>query len=655
MGKPFEQELQKFDSTYRFAKDLEISNFRDIMNNTSYFPLISIGSGGSLTSALFASLLHQQTCKMAIFSTPLEILSLGELVSNSSVLLITAGGKNYDIISAFRMIAEKEPVSLNTMCATKSNALKDLAKNYQYSNTLEFDLPCGRDGFLATNSLLSFNLLLLRLYENSFGNNYKIPESMDSLIHPGLSRDVFLKEFRSEFTTSFLRKDTFVILYGRWGKPAAFDLESKFTEAALANAQISDYRNFAHGRHNWLAKKSNQTSIIALVTPEDKKLAEKTLNLIPEEIPVIRISTDKTSGQIAAVDLITKCMYAVNFVGQSRNIDPGRPSVSDFGVKIYHLHVPLKMTTKPPINLSSIEYAALLRKLKNLLDLKVDEKAIERYDEAYKIFRKSLETARFGSVVLDYDGTMCDLANRYEGLSQKIGSSLSNLLANGVIVGIATGRGKSVRFDLQRALPKSYWSNVLIGYYSGSDIGFLDDNTRPDRNASPDPKLFSLIEHMKNPELLGASKIEFRPKQISFAPINSLSLFTIMDSVRSIVETWGLHGIQILESGHSVDALAPEVSKLCLVREVEALVRERGLVAKCLCIGDRGKWPGNDFAFLSGPYSLSVDTVSSDPNSCWNLAPLGHRGIQATLDYLGSLEFVEKGLMRFNHNKLQVV
>ena len=43
------------------------------------------------------------------------------------------------------------------------------------------------------------------------------------------------------------------------------DLESKFTEAALGHLQIADYRNFAHGRHHWLAKRSETSAILAFI------------------------------------------------------------------------------------------------------------------------------------------------------------------------------------------------------------------------------------------------------------------------------------------------------------------------------------------------------------------------------------------------------
>jgi hypothetical protein len=63
-----------------------------------------------------------------------------------------------------------------------------------------------------------------------------------------------------------------------------------------------------------------------------------------------------------------------------------------------------------------------------------------------------------------------------------------------------------------------------------------------------------------------------------------------------------------------------------------------------LCVGDRGQWPGNDFSLLTSPYALSVDEVSQDPTTCWNLAPPGHRGVRAALGYLAGLKKGKGGL-----------
>jgi hypothetical protein len=105
--------------------------------------------------------------------------------------------------------------------------------------------------------------------------------------------------------------------------------------------------------------------------------------------------------------------------------------------------------------------------------------------------------------------------------------------------------------------------------------------------------------------------------------------------------------IRILESSHSLDIVSANVSKRALVSVVEEMAKHLGKPNCALCIGDRGQWPGNDYELLSSPHSLSVDYTSPDPNSCWNLAPAGHRGVQATLDYINSIE-IKDGYFHFN-------
>ena len=77
-------------------------------------------------------------------------------------------------------------------------------------------------------------------------------------------------------------KQTLMVLYGPSTRVAAVDLESRFAEAALQDLFISDYRNFAHGRHNWLAKRPDSTAVLAFVTPDDREIASKTLSLFPD-------------------------------------------------------------------------------------------------------------------------------------------------------------------------------------------------------------------------------------------------------------------------------------------------------------------------------------------------------------------------------------
>ena len=95
-------------------------------------------------------------------------------------------------------------------------------------------------------------------------------------------------------------RPTTIVLHGPNARVGAIDLESKFTEAALGNLHYADWRNFAHGRHHWLAKRGAQSAIIALIGDDDERLAERTLALIPDEIPIAADQTARAAARSGA-------------------------------------------------------------------------------------------------------------------------------------------------------------------------------------------------------------------------------------------------------------------------------------------------------------------------------------------------------------------
>ena len=82
---------------------------------------------------------------------------------------------------------------------------------------------------------------------------------------------------------------------------------------------------------------------------------------------------------------------------------------------------------------------------------------------------KLLKT-KFGAIVFDYDGTLCNSDERLEPLTPTIIAMLENLLRLNIKVGIATGRGKSAGEEIRRAIDAQYWKLITIGYYNGSII-----------------------------------------------------------------------------------------------------------------------------------------------------------------------------------------
>jgi hypothetical protein len=234
-------------------------------------------------------------------------------------------------------------------------------------------------------------------------------------------------------------------------------------------------------------------------------------------------------------------------------------------------------------------------------------------------------------------------------LRPEVADALRRLLEGGLLIGIATGRGRSVRESLQKTLPRSVWERVLIGYYNGGAIGSLAQDDVPSRDDPVAHPLSLAIDCLQRDPLLGdLATLTLRRRQITVEPKRSVSTDALMSHIMTVLAPLEEHGVRGLASSHSVDVLPPGVGKLAVVEVVKQQARPG---TEVLCIGDRGAWPGNDCALLSHVPSLSVDEVSASLTTCWNLAPAGTSGIDATLQYLRAIDGTD-GIARFNARAL---
>jgi fructoselysine-6-P-deglycase FrlB-like protein len=157
MGKLYESELYCLNQTYQWAHEAPIEELSSFIEASHDSSLIAIGSGGSLTAAQMAAILHQKAGKISKGVTPLEFVHLGRAVLDSSVLILTSRGNNADILSAYRHAANAEPRRLMAICMKKHSPLSRLSQEFKYTRFVDFELPSEKDGFLATNSLLASN------------------------------------------------------------------------------------------------------------------------------------------------------------------------------------------------------------------------------------------------------------------------------------------------------------------------------------------------------------------------------------------------------------------------------------------------------------------------------------------------------------------
>lgn len=633
MGKPYKSELDNLAGTYDWSLKADIRTLLTGISTTVGMPLLAVGSGGSLTNAYLASTLHQNYAGVISKPyTPLAIMSSKNSLRGIAVMFISAGGSNPDIISAFKHVVVQEPAKIIVLCSRTQTPLAKLAAEYRYVEYIEFDLPSGKDGFLATNTLLAFSVLLVRAYLKLFGQGEDLPTTLSALISPGSTMDAFVHDLRA-LSQPLWGRESLIVLYGSDSEVAAVDLESKFSEAALKPVQLADYRNFAHGRHHWLAKRGQTTGVLALITKDDQDIAERTLKLLPEEVSIVRLASAAECTR-ASLALLAKVLYLVGQAGEALGIDPGRPGVPRFGSRIYNLRL-RKPALSTRLSLPRAKSIAIERKAMERIEGIEAKGELPYWSEAYDRFVGRLASARFGAVVFDYDGTLCDRHERYDGMHEKTASQLVRILKSGILIGIATGRGKSVKNDFRRCIPSDLWEKVIIGYYNGSDLGMLGDDSHPYGGDDACSDLQPIINAFKSSNRLGSMAIFTQRKmQVTVEPKSPALFPQVWKLVEHIVHKTCVSGVTVQLSSHSIDILAPGVSKNNLVKALEGLLESMNGAPPILCIGDRGDWPGNDFDLLSGPFTLSVDQVSPDIDSCWNLAPAGYRGVQATVEYL---------------------
>jgi hypothetical protein len=631
MGKPFEKELLSLGSTYEYAKSSTlIDSLKATISKTLNKPLYIIGSGGSLSACYFAEILHQKYGMSGKAITPLESYYLQRAFQQSNILIISARGRNKDILFAFDQAIAAEPDFVMNLCTAKNSPLALRASKFSISPMFEFPLPTGKDGFLASNSLLAFFTILAKAY------NYELKEAF-------MSQTEILK-FENEVEVFLSRLDvynsTFKVLYGGWSKPIAIDIESKLTEAALANSLLTDFRNFGHGRHHWFDKKRKNSAIIALVTPDEERLAAKTILQLPKNIPVLQIASKK-AGAPASIELLVKSFFFIKKIGELQQIDPGRPGVPEFGSKLYHLSY--ASFFKKYDSVTKTPFLQIQRKIRpeNIAD--IPGPSLKKWVANYKGFTERLYKTQFGGIILDYDRTLCSDSDRLIGPAKEIAKEITRILKGGFLIGVVTGRGSSVKKDLRNCIAKRYWKNIFIGYYNGAEIANLDDEIFPDRSEGKEPIFLEIKKLLKDTAIDKHVKITQRTFQLTIECDDSLDWDLIKPIIYQKSMAVRTSGFMILESSRSVDIIKrPEVSKLNMIDYLKTELRNRKLSDECLCIGDKGRWPGNDFELLNTPFSLSVNEVSLDPNSCWNLAPLGIRNTDACFLYLKAIILKQK-------------
>lgn len=621
----YHRELGKLPESYHIARAWDISELAKVLQRAARRPLMVAGSGGSFSVASYCAELHRRaTGHVARAVTPLLLSSLPRS-EDGALLCVSASGSNVDILSAFEHGARLELRPAIAFALERGSPLHALADRFSYPDQIVGPSPAEPDGFLAVNSVLVTCLVFARAYRAISGRADDFPDTYADFLRCALSETS--PPQLAESVAALGPDKALSILYSPEIESAAVDLESRFVEAALGHVHAADLRNFGHGRHNWMDKRQDATAVLCLASRRYGNLAERTLNALPAEIPIVRAVFDGEDDLAGLAGLVT-ALHVAEGAGSALGVDPGRPGIPEFGRKLFRLPPP-----KSRLGLSAI----LRRKLSAVQRVGgvVNIKALET---ACATCRATIEDTDIKAVVLDYDGTLCDMRRRFEPLPDNVVAALLRVLDLGVPLGIATGRGKSVSKSLRESLPETVWDRIWIGFYNGAECTLLSDASAPlGREASNATRM--ILEELGSRQK--DWEIEARAQQVTVTPKANSDIGALIADVSAMIADVA-NNVRFVSSSHSVDILLPGVSKRRLVAHLceQANVPEE----QVLRIGDRGAAPGNDFDLLRHPLGLSVDEVSPALDSCWRWSRAGILGPAATLGYLAALKRTSTGL-----------
>jgi len=555
-----------------------------------------VGSGGALALAKMWQLIHESNgFGIASTLTPYEFH-----FSKSTpdiVVIISASGKNHDIINAFNNAVDRGCKVLIFTTSPKSRLVR-LSKEYPtQSIAIHPYKSVPKDGFLAVNSIIAISCLMIHIETILTGNDFHDESPVAQAI------DHHSKE---EFNLNGnISSTTLQILSSEWGAPAGLDLEARLAESGCIPCFLTDPRNFGHGRFIWLDIKKETTNIIIFHTPSSISYISRFKRSILQSSVPCHTVTSPYEHSIAAVYCLTRSILIFSELSKKIGIDPGKPNVPEWGKKLHRLQLAKRKSLQPKFGKAS-----------------------------FPALSKS-----FAGIVLDMDGTLVNTKDRFYPIRNEIIKELERLFEEGIVVGVATGRGFSAVKTMKKQITDSYHDRIIMGLYNGTLLTNLSKVSEDFIGYWP---LQSIITSLLKETVSGKVEISARPTQISLHKITKLEKENVLRKIRNSL---GQHlpFIKIKESGHSIDILPFWATKITVVQAVFEATN-----SNVLCIGDQGQIGGNDEELLSWTPSICVGKTRPVSDQCLWIGK--EKQLQESLGTLYVLKIIRKDEKLFKFN-----
>lgn len=579
---------------------------------------IAVGAGQFLAVAhYFAKCRTTLGLGVSLVMTPMEFVLYLQDMADTDIWLFGGDSDDPGMRAAMRAAPAKCCQSVRSMTTYPIGTVAASGDG----NSISLPVIDPKDGLLAIHPVIAMVSALLfasdGLTERPLG-----PVLAHKLISTTTSR-------HSNFQASgFKTGDTIVLLYDPQLMSIASMLETYLWQAGLAPVHRTDFGEFARNQYIWYSLHPESTFLLALTTCESECIWDGLRATLPENCRVQTIDCGDGGRFASASAMLTGQAFLSNIRRSTNSVAEVQRSVrSD----------------------DEVGYRGAVEGLAAGLTPAVIHKSIARQlhdpilDEYMSLcimgqqWLQGLRTAQFVGITLDYDGTIVPnepIEARLGAPPQTVVDQLIRLADNGILIGIATGRGSSAGARMREALPERLHSGVLIGYFNGALIRTLDVDIANERTESHH-RIAEIVDWIASFQLV-------RPNAHIYA--GNFQVTVLLDDIfdlRNFGEQMATcpaiagGDMRLVRSLHSFDIIPSETTKLAVANGLAARSSKKD--GQILAIGDSGSPNGNDYELLRQPHAISVDRVCGDSAGSWSLFGHHARGPDALQRILQSI------------------
>jgi sugar/nucleoside kinase (ribokinase family)/fructoselysine-6-P-deglycase FrlB-like protein len=304
-------------------------------------PLLFVGSGGSLSAAVFGEqVVFSLRGNPAMAIPPYELESIRTPLNNILPVLISYRGSNPDILYSFDKL---RALKVTNGLVFTSDPDSELTRRAGDSGWQVFIVSKHRQGFVATLGYLATLGSLLAIFAPD-----NLKEDLHRLFDYKTLSGIFkAADFRArglcEGLSGLPSNYHFIALGSGWARPALVDLESKFVEGGIATIECSELKNFTHGRYISAYRHSKNRIAVILRCPPYNDLADMINKKLKKQMKVFELSTDCQSV-LGAIDLVIQALYLTHHLGLREGVDISKPKYPKEARGMY------SWTPKEPIN-----------------------------------------------------------------------------------------------------------------------------------------------------------------------------------------------------------------------------------------------------------------------------------------------------------------